>query len=392
MSIIKPIHPFPARMAPQLALDRLPRQENRALRVLDPMMGSGTIPVLAAMSEYEATGFDMDPLALLIARTWGRHLAPEPFMRAAREVARVGRTFKGETWNHPDADTQEFIDYWFDRRTQLQLAALARAIVEQPNDLQNPLWCAFSRLIITKDAGASRARDVSHSRPHRVRTHASFSPLDKFVFSSEVVLKRHRSFSDHRPAPSRLRLESADARALPLPDNSIDIVMTSPPYLQAIDYIRGHRLSLVWMGYTVGELRDVRGAAIGTERQLDPSESWCREVDERVTSGPLSPRSRGILHRYITDLDQVVREIIRVLHENGKATFVVADATISGVSVNVSEVLGHVAGRHGLQCTDRLVRELPKNRRYLPPPTDGSGTLDKRMRRESCLTFATEGS
>lgn len=165
-------------------------------------------------------------------------------MRAAKEVARLGREGEDEPFSHRDPETQEFIDYWFDRPTQLRLAALARAIVDQPNDLRVPLWCAFCRLIITKDAGASRARDVSHSRPHRARTHASFDPLDRFVFSAEVMLKRHRALGRRRPAPESLRLESADARALPLPDGSIDVVMTSPPYLQAIDYMRGHRFSL----------------------------------------------------------------------------------------------------------------------------------------------------
>lgn len=380
------VHPFPARMAPQLALDRLPRPQARSLRVLDPMMGSGTIPVLAAMREHEAVGFDVDPLALLISRAWGRPLPPRRFMSAAKEVARLGREREGEAFSHPDPETQEFINYWFDRRTQLRLAALARAIVDQPNDLRVPLWCAFSRLIITKDAGASRARDVSHSRPHRVRPHASFDPLDKFAFSAEVMLRRHRALSKRRPAPESLRLESGDARALPLPDGSIDIVMTSPPYLQAIDYMRGHRFSLVWMGYSVGELREVRGTAIGTERQLDPSEDWCGEVESEFVEN-LPPRSRGILRRYITDLDQVMGEIARVLATNGKATFVVADAMISGALINLSEILERVAARHALRCMDSLIRELPKNHRYLPPPSDGTGALDKRMRSESCLTF-----
>jgi hypothetical protein len=38
------------------------------------MMGSGTIPVLAAMRKHEAAGFDLDPLAVLMARVWGRSL------------------------------------------------------------------------------------------------------------------------------------------------------------------------------------------------------------------------------------------------------------------------------------------------------------------------------
>jgi hypothetical protein len=154
------LHPFPARMAPQLVLECLPRQQDQTIRVLDPMMGSGTIPVLAAMRKYEAIGFDLDPLAVLIAQAWGRPLIVSMFMHAAREVAHSAREREDDEYFHPDPKTQEFIDYWFDRRTQLRLAALARAIVDQPKGPQALLWCAFSRLIITKDAGASRAWHV----------------------------------------------------------------------------------------------------------------------------------------------------------------------------------------------------------------------------------------
>lgn len=383
------VHPFPARMAPQLALDRLPGRGERPLRVLDPMMGSGTIPVLAAMNRHEAAGFDLDPLAVLIARTWGRPLRADAYMKAAREVAHSGQEGEDQTWCHADAETQEFIDYWFDRRTQVRLAALAEAIVGQPTHLRDPLWCAFSRLIITKDAGASRARDVSHSRPHRVRERASFDPVDKFGYAAEVLLKRHRLLSRRRPAPERLRLEGADARALPLPNGSVDVVMTSPPYLQAIDYLRAHRLSLVWMGHSVGELRELRGGAIGTERGLGSAEGWCQEIGDEV-AGELPPGSNAILHRYVRDLDRVMTEVARVLRPDGAATFVVAEATLSGVTVDIGGIVERVAARHGLRRTREITRELPGNRRYLPPPSDGNGNLDKRMRRESCTTFERE--
>ena len=388
MNVSSPmVHPFPARMAPQLALERLPKREKRPLSILDPMMGSGTIPVLAAMNLHKATGFDLNPLAVLIARTWGRPLPVDAFMEAAVEVVQAGRSGQNEPWKHGDAETQAFVDYWFDRPTQLRLASLARAINNQPTRLQDPLWCTFSRLIITKDAGASRARDVSHSRPHRVRDCASFDPVDRFIYAAKVVSKRHQSLGTRRPAPECLHLDRADARSLPLPDESVDIVMTSPPYLQAIDYLRGHRMSLVWMGYTVGELRELRGTTIGSERKLTSVQSWCHEIGAEATPVSLPPRSNGILNRYVLDLDRVMGELVRLLRSHGRATFVVAEATLAGVPVNVSSIVERVALRHGLLCVHRLTRELQENKRYLPPPTNGTGTLDKRMRRESCLTL-----
>jgi hypothetical protein len=110
-------------------------------------MGSGTIPVFAAMRKHEAIGFDLDPLAVIIARAWGRSLVSRTFMRSAKQVVRQARERDDEAFAHSDLETQEFIDYWFDRRTQLRLGALARAIADQPEDLRVPLWCAFSRLI-----------------------------------------------------------------------------------------------------------------------------------------------------------------------------------------------------------------------------------------------------
>ena len=62
-----PVHPFPARMAPGIALDVLKQRRGR-IRVLDPMMGSGTVLVMAQSRGHVAVGIDIDPLAVLIAK------------------------------------------------------------------------------------------------------------------------------------------------------------------------------------------------------------------------------------------------------------------------------------------------------------------------------------
>ena len=67
--MIRPIHPFPARMAPDLAVAEL-----RSLRpgsvVLDPMSGSGTVLRQAADLGHRPIGFDLDPLAVLMTKVW----------------------------------------------------------------------------------------------------------------------------------------------------------------------------------------------------------------------------------------------------------------------------------------------------------------------------------
>lgn len=382
------VHPFPARMAPELALKRLPLlvPGDRSV-VLDPMMGSGTIPVLAAMQGYSAIGVDSDPLAVVIARTNGRMLDGDRYLAAAERITADSSTRSMLAFSHSDRETQDFIDYWFDRDTQARLGALATGIQEESEDLQDPLWCAFSRLIITKDAGASRARDVSHSRPHRVREMASFDPVGRYLVSARAVLERHRKLARRRPPGQRLRLFRGDARNLGMASESVDIVMTSPPYLQAIDYLRGHRMSLVWMGHTIRELRELRSASIGSERMGELADAFQGVVPKR-TAGRFGRRGKGILERYASDLGAVMLEIARVLKPEGEATLIVADATLEGEKVPIAGLVARVAKRSGLEPIDKSRRSLPRGSRYLPPPSvGGSNSLDRRMKIEHRLTF-----
>lgn len=64
---IRTIHPFPARMAPELALSALASLKKGSI-VLDPMAGSGTVLRQALALGHRAIGFDMDPLAVLMSR------------------------------------------------------------------------------------------------------------------------------------------------------------------------------------------------------------------------------------------------------------------------------------------------------------------------------------
>jgi hypothetical protein len=371
-------------MAPELALERLPKEP---ARVLDQMMGSGTIPVLAGAAGHSATGYDLDPLALLIAEVWGRPLDAEAYLLAAEGVAEQARESGPAALPSEDAETVEFLERWFDEVARGRLAALTHAIDQRQDELRPALWCAFSRLIITKDLGASLARDVSHSRPHKVRERTDFDPIANYLRSAREVARRHATLSGTRPDPKDLVFDRVDARRLPLEDDSIDMAMTSPPYLSAIDYLRGHRLSLVWMGYTLAELRDLRGSVVGAERARHDGEDHEELIEE--TLGKDAPtRTRGVLRRYLYDLHAIMKETVRVLRAGGSATFVIADATLFGIPVALGDVVDKLARKVGLECTERIERELPADRRYLPPPGRGRPSdLTRRMRREVCLGY-----
>lgn len=150
-----------------------------------------------------------------------------------------------------DSETKRFVRYWFDDYARRQLASLADAIHRVRDDrTRDALWCAFSRLIITKQAGASLAMDLSHSRPHKAFDQAPVKPFNKFLAAVQHVLKNCISSDQLNRGPTA-KVSLGDARKLSIGSGTIDLVLTSPPYLNAIDYMRCSKFSLVWMGYAI---------------------------------------------------------------------------------------------------------------------------------------------
>ena len=160
--IPRPIHPFPARMAGSIPWEVLEATNREKLRVLDPMVGSGTTAVVARALGHEAVGFDTDPLAILIAQTWCDDIDEETVRRTAKRVldratvaARSIRLADAYPRN-ADEETKTFTRYWFDETNRRQLTALASAVQATRNaTVRRVLWCSFSRLIITKQGDPS---------------------------------------------------------------------------------------------------------------------------------------------------------------------------------------------------------------------------------------------
>lgn len=389
--IPSPIHPFPARMAPELALEQvvvLPAGS----RVLDPLAGSGTVVRAAAEYGHRALGFDLDPLAVLMAKVW---TAPIDVAALRQEAAALVRSLGGASsapvpvpWIDDDPETRRFVDYWFAPPQQADLRRLSLPVHAATGTVGDALRLALSRIIITKDHGASLARDVSHSRPHRVRLDNDFPVLPEFLRSVRRLADRLEA----EPPPGNAAIQLGDARALTsVAPASVDAIITSPPYLNAIDYLRGHRLALVWLGGRLGDLRRVRAASIGAERAPDPAADLALASELRAPLGPLDalpPAERGMVDRYVLDLEAMLREFHRVLRPAGRLVLVVGNSCIRGVFLQNARAIAAAAARLGFALRAETERPLPPNRRYLPPPhPPRSSDLEKRMRSETVLAF-----
>lgn len=389
------LHPFPARMAPEIALETL-SSVPRGSTVLDPMCGSGTVLREALACGHRAVGFDLDPLAVLISRVATCQLDADQLLGKGDAIAEQAASLKDRDlalpWIDNDEETQRFVEFWFAPEQRKALRALAWLVARTHGPAGDALRLAVSKIIITKEPSASLARDASHSRPHRVAVASKYDVIRGFQKAVAQIARE----VERVPSTGTATVRRADARRLPgWLSGQVDVVVTSPPYGNAIDYLRGHRLSLVWLGYSIPQLRAIRGRIIGSERSV--YRRCPKEIKELVSYlGPVTEldlKTHRRLQRFARDILILLKQVQRVLRPDGRAVVVMGNSTIAGIFLENTRLVTAAARQAGLCEISQYSREIPASHRYLPPPRTGNDfALSKRMKEEVVLTFQKTSS
>jgi DNA modification methylase len=376
-------------MAPEIAMRYLDELEPGAT-VCDPMTGSGTVAALAVKKGLRAIAYDVDPLAALI--TTVRCIPPTRLKTVdafwedmKRYMERNGP--EEVSWIDSCEETTSFVDYWFGPKQQFPMRRAARFLANSTRanaepEVANVMRLALSRFVIRKTRGASLAWDVSHSRPHRVYSGKSydFDVLDELEKS---VRKVTATLNEQGPERNTCRVRIGDARHLKgVHAGEVDAILTSPPYLNAIDYLRGHRLSLVWLGLNLPQMRQIRGGAVGTEIGLESADTEIQKVVRKYSVDLLTNSQRRLVTRYSSDLLALSATAFRVLKDGGAATYVIGNNVLSGVALQNSKALSAALRLSGFQIISTLRREIPSRHRYLPVNVGSKNALDKRMGEE----------
>ena len=399
-SPIHRVHPFPAKFPPALPRLFIQHLTRKGDLVLDPMMGSGTTVVEAAYSGRVALGGDIDPLALLLTQAKCNPISPHLLARAVIRTLRQAEAFMREgqrlqqRWETGfDEETRRFLDYWFLPETQKELLALSMAL-ERETDPGVRMWLriTFSGIIIAKGGSVALARDLSHTRPHRVAK----TPRSAFVAFRERGMRLAQILGrTGNPGAQAKVLWQGDAQALPLPANRVRLIVTSPPYAgNAIDYMRAHKFTLVWWGYSIRQLGALRREYIGGETThgvlLEPLPDTAQASVQHIAEA--DPKKGKVLHRYYSEMRRVFLEMARVLQPGGFAVIIVGESTMRGRSARVPEALAAIGQQVGLEWIHTGVRRLDRNRRMMPTrhqPSDSQ--IERRMHQEYVLGFMKPG-
>lgn len=283
------IHPYPAKFIPQIPGTLISLLSARGEVVLDPFGGSGTTALEAVRLGRRAISVDANPLSALIGRAKTASIDRE----AARELHALHAALAAELQSLP-ADPSHLRnaheahappipnrDKWFAESALGELCLIKGRIMglEAPT-ARDVALVALSRIAISASFQDSETRYKSVPRLVPVgetlkRYLKEFRSVTNAIAESEAVTRYGIS-----------RFVCSDIRSLPmdhLPEGSVDLVVTSPPYGNATDYHLYHRFRLLWLGFDPVSLGHIEiGSHLKHQREKSGFESYFQDLTAAV--------------------------------------------------------------------------------------------------------------
>jgi hypothetical protein len=249
--------------------------------------------------------------------------------------------------------------HWFRRRVTIQLAEIARLILTKCEARERPFFLLAFASIIRNSSNADPVpvSGLEVTRHMRQREAAGRS-IDAYGLM-KMALQRHvvaaEEFALARAKKATARFAVADARALNRNGIGIvDAVITSPPYLTAVDYYRRHQLEMYWLGLIASasdrlailpryigrhniSLSQLREEGEGGVIRSKLGRQWHRRLAVEYPN-----TARNLLH-YSLSMARVPDRFLEVVRPGGRVIVVVGDSQIRGQPFSTGKLIGELA-------------------------------------------------
>jgi hypothetical protein len=356
---------------PRLILNEVPAKKAAAINVLDPFMGSGTTALEANLRGFNAYGLEVDPYARLIGEASVQRFTRSELDELITFAAEFDKRFQKVRSIKSMIPAIPNIHHWFSEKSVDNLVRLKRVILEFTEtrpQFQNFLLAAFGDII----------RGVSFAERQSLKPYVSSrfekTPgdvvtlfrkcLGKYIAGAKAVAE----FAGY--GSGTIQWVKGDATSFTL-KGTIDVAITSPPYINAMDYVRCIRLESSWVGTGTGEIFSaVRASQVGesvrSKRQtLSPLVAGVIKEDyDRILE--LDPGRGKTLAAYFEDMRHNLTCVFGALKSGGCYHVIVGDSVVRGVSVATHRHIADIGQLVGFEWSSYYKYQIKDHRTSLP--------------------------
>ncbi len=365
-------HRYPAKFIPQIVRRLIEDFAPNGNEVIcDPFGGCGTTLVEAKLSGRKSIGFDINPISKLITQAKATPINSNLINNARVEFVK-NYEMNCKKKHLKKANRHYRINYWFDEVTVNELDKIYEAIKEIKNQkVRKFFMCAFSHNLKTCSRWLMKSIKPTIDKKKNIS-----DPITSFLRHLDSMIKKNKLFYEELLLTGNITTSANmyrrdSTKRLPLDDSSINLVITSPPYVTSYEYADLHELSLIWFGDDnqtfkkwgkfSDNFRDFRRQFIGTSYKRQKTGQLNSSIAEQIIDD-LSSSGRTLandVENYFFDMKKAFREIYRILKINGKACIIIGNTTLKGVDILNAEVAVEQMTNLGFRKVDFIKREVP---------------------------------
>ena len=358
-------HRYPAKFIPQLARRCILENSERGDLIVDPFCGCGTTIIESLIQGRKSMGIDINPVAILISKAKITPLEPNKLNETKEKIFHLIENYQKPKKN----DFNERIIYWFPKEDiRLNLLMILNNIKSiNEESLRNFFLCGFSQILKNCSIWLGKS-----NKPTRDLNKKQIDPLKSF--KRQINNMARGNLELYNLTKDKLINENkvifTDARNIPAKENSVKMIVTSPPYVTSYEYADLHQLTALWLEYT-NSLSEFRKGFIGSihKKDIDSSQiksKLAKEIIEELAKKS-NKESLGTKN-YFFEMQECFNEMYRILKPKGKACIVIGNTKIKGVDILNAEIFEEIMHNLGFKTHHIIKREVPS--KILPQTRD----------------------
>lgn len=376
-------HRYYGKLIPAIPSTFIRKFTNEGDLIFDPFSGSGTTAVESIKNNRNFYGFEINPLAVNIARTKTSNLNVDLLLHFNEELMTL---IKNNNYSFDDNDLPYLLnrDHWFKDFVQKDLIIITKAI----NDLFNnhiddfpdkdkyKLFYLMTVSAILRNVSNCDTRHVFPGISKRMRALEAEGKIHIDVFASfeRAIKKRAQYYSDFSGKCSATIINAdstiADLSAI---EGKVDLIVTNPPYISSVRYIETMKLEMYWMEYITSsdEYNTLAHKMLGNDKikkaeyqeleytKYDEINAVINEMKE------IDMKSAKIIGTFFNQIEKVIINMAKVLKVNGKAVIKISDSKVKKKKIETGKFMTLIAEHHGFKLSDVFLDEINNNSRSL---------------------------
>ncbi|MFX1511313.1 MAG: DNA methyltransferase [Promethearchaeota archaeon] len=342
------IHRWYGKLMPSTPYWAMKELTNQGNVVYDPFCGSGTVCLEAMLMKRQSVGNDIDPLACLISRVKTRPLDLQLIEKEFLWIQSESNSLKPEIPDFPRRD------YWFNSVCQIALGQILAAISQIENKAVREFFLVCFSAIVRMSSRADPKFIITARSKHRQPIAEKLSAKNVWQFYTTTVtrnIKRMKEIWSRGKSDPRPMIHCGDAREY-IPDQKSDLIVTNPPYIGSVNYVRAMRLPRYWLKLSDNDLK-LKKSEIGLrtpERSQDNSliagyqslSSVLSQISDKKNNNEAKFRSKRSISKrtiisFINDVERCFLNLDKALRPNGMAVIRIGDNKLGRSEVKLGD-------------------------------------------------------